>query len=143
VEFTITMKKKWTNYAAVGFSGGGLIPADYKQFPVALGIGARRYDLFEAIKGADGYAHIDTLKYQQNASYLVEMNINIAGNIYDATVWMPDADGRPDTPYYIAKDFPFRLDEGAPRLMSIDTIYPVYVHGDSYIIKDFKAVSGE
>ena len=143
VEFTITMKKKWTNYAAVGFSGGELIPADIKQHPVALGIGARRYDLFQAIKGAEGYAHIDTLKYQQNVSYLVEMNINIADNLYNATVWMLDADGQPDTPYYIAKKFPFRLEEGVQPLTCIDTIYPVYVHGDSYIINDFRIVSGK
>jgi len=144
VEFYITPKKKFINHAAVGFSGGGLVAADYQKFPVALGIGASRYDRFDAIKGTEGYVYVDTLRYQQNVTYCVEMSLNITDNTYDATVWMLDADGRPDTPYCIAKDFPFRLEAGSSPVTAIDTIYPVYVYDDSaYIIRDFKIVGGE
>lgn len=145
VEFYITTKKVFVNQAAVGFSGGGLVPANYQQFPVALGIGASRLDRFEAIKGpAEGYTCVETLKYQANVTYCVEMSLNITDNTYNATVWMLDADGRPDTPYYIAKDFPFRLEAGAPPMKVIDTVYPVYLYDASaYIIRDFKVISGE
>jgi len=144
VEFRVTLKKKFVNHAAVGFSGGGRVPADYRQFPVALGIGNSRWDRFEAVKGAEGYACVETLKYQANVAYLVEMSLSVADNTYDATVWMLDADGRPDTPYCIAKDFPFRVEAGAPPLTAIDTVHPVFVHDDSsYVISDFKVVGGE
>ena len=145
VEFYITPRKIFLNHVAVGFSGGELVPTDNQQFPVALGIGASRYDRFEAIKGpAEGYTCVETLRFQQNVTYLVEMSINIADNTYDATVWMLNANGRPDTPYYIAKDFPFRLEAGAPPLKTIDTIYPVCVYDETaYIIRDFKVVGGE
>lgn len=145
VEFYITPKKKFVNQAAVGFSGGGLVFANYQQFPVALGIGASHLDRFEAIKGpAEGYTCVEALKYQANVTYCVEMSLNITNNTYNATVWMLDADGRPDTPYCIAKDFPFRLEVGTPPMTAIDTVYPVYLYDDSaYIIRDFKVVSGE
>jgi len=140
VEFYITIKKKFVNHAAVGFSGGELAPADYQQFPVALGIGASCLDRFEAIKGKkEGYTCVEILKYQANTTYCVEMSLNIKKNTYSATVWMLDADGRPDTPYYIAKDFPF-----GSKITAIDTVYPVHLHDDSaYIIRDFKVVGGE
>jgi len=144
VEFYITPKKKFVNHAAVGFSGCGLVPANYQQFPAALGIGASCLDRFEAIKGTEGYTRVDILKYQQNLTYCVEMSFNITDNTYSTTVWMLDADGRPDTPYCIAKDFPFRLKADASPLTAIDTVYPVYLYDDSaYIIRDFKVVNGE
>jgi len=150
VEFYFTTEKKFLNTAIVGFSGGGLISAEWPQFPVALFIGAmhigpdRNRDRIVAYKGKEeGYTSVETFKYQQNVTYLVEMSINVADNTYSATVWMLDADGRPDTPYCIAKDFPFRLEDGAPLLTAIDTVYPVYVYDGSYIIRDFKIISGE
>jgi hypothetical protein len=71
------------------------------------------------------------------------MAINVADNTYSATVWMLDTDDRPDTPYCIAKDFPFRLEAGIPPLTAIDTVYPVYVYDGSYIIRDFKVAGGK
>ena len=143
VAFYITPQRVYVNQAVIGFSGGGLVPADHQQFPVALGIGTRRYDRFAAIKGAEGYAHVDTLRHQLNATYLVEMSLNIAANTYDVTIWILNTDGRPDTPYYIAKDFPFRLEAGAPPMTAIDTVYPRTCEHGTFIIRDFKIVGGE
>ena len=84
------------------------------------------------------------LKYQANVTYFIEMSINVTDNIYDATVWMLDASGEPDTPYCIAQIFPFRREESTPPMTIIDTIYPVNVHqSESFIIRDFKVVGGE
>ena len=144
VEFRVTIKKTFVNQVAVGFSGGGIVPAGLGQFPAALGIGAAHLDRFEAIKGAEGFTSVEALKYQRDVTYLAEMSLNITANTYDATVWMLDADGRPDTPYYIARDYPFRLEEGAGPLTAIDRVHPLYMYDDrAYIVGDFTVVGGE
>jgi len=142
VQFYITSRRRYAWDAAVGFSDGEMTPATWQQIPVALRFGDT--SRIEAYKGpSEGWRTVEALKYQANVPYFIDMSINIADNIYNATAYMLDTFGKPDTPYCIAKDFPFRHDTGDPAITAIDTIY----HGPSvsgaYIIRDFKVVGGE
>ena len=145
VRFYITPRLRYANNAAVGFSGGGWIPAALPQAPVALRLGDS--SRFEAYMGpGEGWRAVETLKYQANVTYFIEMSIDISGNIYSATAWMLDADGERDAPYCIAKDFPFRLggDPVIPAMTAIDTIYlGPNNENRAYIIRDFEVVGGE
>jgi len=146
VKFYITPRRRYVNDAAFGFSGGGWIPSTPEQIPVALHIGGHSAR-FRAIKEpASGWAAVETLKYQANVTYFTEMSINIADSTYSATIWMLDANGEIDTPYLIAKNFPFRLggNPAVPAIKAIDTVY-MGSGGDDFdfIIKDFKVVGGE
>lgn len=146
VQFYITPQHKYVHDAVIAFSGGGWIPITWQQVPAALHIGGS--GRFEAFKGLnEGWAYVETLKYQANVTYFAEMSFNIADNIYNATVWMLDAYGEQDTPYLIAKDYPFRFGTGdpvIPRIKAIDTVYLVTDNPHSgYIVRDFKVVSGE
>ena len=144
VEFTITSRRRYPNDAAVGFSGGEWIPASWEQVPAALRLGST--SRFEASKGpAEDWTAVETLRYQAHMTYFVEMSINITDNTYSTTVWMLDANGEKDTPYRIAKDFPFRAgtgDPAIPRITAIDTIY-LGPNPGAFIVRDFKVVGGE
>ena len=145
VQFYITPRHRYATDSTIGFSGGGWVPTDRKQIPIALCLGASSRDRFQAFKGPnEGWRNIETLKYQANVTYFVELTINIIDNTYSATAYMLDASGKPDTPYCIAKDFPFRQEGGIPPIKAIDTIYlgPAGWWG-SYSIQDFKIVCGE
>gem|GEM_PF-792562 len=148
VEFYFTPRHRYTD-AAVAFSGGGWVPAAWEQIPLALRIGGHygHGDRFEACKGPKkGWTADETLRYQANVTYFVEMSINIKKNTYSAMVWMLDADGERDVPYRIAKDFPFFTGaSGAaiPSITAIDTVYPGPSENGAYIIRDFKVVGGE
>jgi len=142
LQFYITHRSRYASNAAVGFSGGGWVPAAMEQIPVALRFGDSSW--FVAYKGpAEGWKATEKLKYQANVPYFVEMSINITDNTYNAIIWMLDADGKPDTPYLIAKDFPFRHGDDTPTITAIDTIYLGPAGWGSYIIRDFKIVGGE
>jgi hypothetical protein len=142
VAFTITPRHRYPS-STVAFSGGGWVPATVEQILAGLRIGST--SRFEACKGpAEGWTAIETLRYQARVTYHVEMSINLTENTYSATVWMPDASGEKDTPYHIAKDFPFRAGAGnpaIPRISAIDTIYLGSEYGVS-IIRDFRIVDG-
>ena len=148
VQFFITPRHRYATDSAVGFSGGGWVPTDRNLIPVALCLGASSRDRFQAFKGPnEGWCNIETLKYQANVTYFAEMSFNITTKTYSATVWMLDAGGKQDTPYSVAKDFPFRVgsgDSAIPAIKAIDTVYlgPAGWWG-SYIIRDFKVIGGE
>jgi len=146
VQFFITPRRRYAWDAAVGFSGGGWVPVTRAQLPVGLNLCSN--SRIEAYKGPnEGWTSVETLKYQANVMYCVEMSINITDNTFSATVWMLDSGGKQDTPYSIAKDFPFRLggDPAIPTITAIDTVY--LGQDDSHIlaftVKDFKVVGGE
>ena len=126
--------------AAVAFSGGGWVPTAWEQVPVALRIGGHfgHGYRFEACKGPkNNWTADETLKYQANVTYYVEMAINIKKKTYSILVWMLDAKGEKDTPYRIAVDYPF-----GQKLAAIDTVYLGPEFG-AFIIRDFKVVGGE
>ena len=148
VQFYFTPRRRFVNNAVVGFSGGGWVPTALEQIPAALRIGHN--SRFGANKGAAGawdWAAVETLKFQANVTYLVEMPINIANNTYSAMVWMLDASGEKDTPYSIAKDFPFRAggDHAVPNITAIDTVYLGQDDDNilAFVVRDFKVVSGK
>ena len=146
VQFTVTPRYKLVHASTIAFSGGGWVPATWQQIPAALRIGGS--GRFEAAKGpGEDWAAIETLKYQRDVTHFVEMSFNIEANTYSATAYMLDADGEHDTPYQIAKDYPFRLgtgDSAIPRIKAIDTVYVGLSQIDSMIIvKAFKVVGGE
>ena len=150
VQFYITSRRRYAWDAAVGFSGGGWVPDTLEQIPAALSISSNsRFGAYSeaAIYWEDHWGAVETLKFQANVTYFVEMSLNITDNIYSATVWMLDANGEIDTPYCIAKDFPFRLggESEVPAITAIDTIYLVQKEGaeSAFIVKDFKVVGGE
>jgi len=146
VQFYITPRRRYAWDAAVGFSGGGWVPATRAQIPVGLNLCSN--SRIEGYKGpSEGWRSVETLKYQANVTYFVEMSINITDNTYNSMVWMLDAGGKQDTPYFIAKDFPFRLggDPAVPAIKAIDTVYlgqdgsPIL----AFTVKDFKVAGGE
>ena len=146
VQFFITPRRRYAWDAAVGFSGGGWVPATRAQNPVGLNLSSN--SRIEACKGpSEGWSAVETLKYQANVTYFAEMSINITDNAYSATVWMLDAGGKPDTPYLIAKDYPFRFggESAIPAITAVDTIY--LGQDDSHIlaftVSDFKVIGGE
>jgi len=149
VQFYITPRRRFVNNAVVGFSGGGWVPSTLEQIPVALSISHNsRFGANKNPANVWDWAAVETLKYQANVTYFVEMSINIAANTFSAMVWMLDANGKPDTPYSIAKDFPFRLGSGDPAIPAITAIDTVYLGQDNdhvlaFIVRDFKVVSGE
>ena len=143
--FFITPRRRYAWDAAVGFSGGW-VPAVRAQMPVILNLCSN--SRIQAYKGpGEGWRAVETLKYQANVTYNAEMSIDIATNTYSATVWMLDADGGQDTPYVIAKDYPFRFggDPAVPVITAIDTVYvgqdesPVL----AFTVRDFEVVGGE
>ena len=100
-----------------------------------------------ALLDHSGWAAAETLKYQGNVTYYAEMSLNITDRTYSATLWMLDARGEMDTPYAIAKNFPFRFGGGeppVPAVTAIDTFYMGSGGDDAeVIIGDFKVVGGE
>jgi len=145
VQFYLTSRRRFVLDADIAFSGGGWVPTTAQQIPAGLRIGG--CSRFKAYKGPDeGWHAVETLKYQGNVTYFAEMSFNITDNTYSATVWMPDADGETDTPYLIAKDYPFRFggDSAIPSIKAIDTVYVGSDFFDhSIIVRDFKVVGGE
>jgi len=148
VAFYLTPRRRYQCDFVIAFSGGGWVPATRAHIPAGLCLGMN--SRIEAYKGPnEGWTSVETLKSQANVTYHVEMSINITDNTYSATVWMLDANGKQDTPYCIAKDFPFRLgtagDDAIPAITAIDTVYlgqdgsPIL----AFIVRDFKVVGGE
>jgi len=146
VRFYITPRRRYVNDTAFGFSGNTWVPATSEQIPVALHIGGHSARFRANKEPASGWAAVETLKYQVNVTYYAEMSINITDSTYSVTMWMLDANGEIDTPYFIAKNSPFRLggDSAVPAITTIDTVY-MGSGGDDvdYIIRDFKVVGGE
>ena len=146
VTFYITPRQRYVGDAAFGFSGGGFVPAAPEQIPAALHIGGHSAR-FRAIKEpANGWAAVETLKYQANVTYFAEMSIDISAGTYSAMIWMLDANGDIDTPYCIAKDAPFRHggESAVPMITAIDTVYMGSGGDDAeFIIRDFEVVGRE
>ena len=146
VRFYITPRHRYVNDAAFGFSGNAWVPATPEQIPVALHIGGHSARFRANKEPASGWAAVETLKYQVNVTYYVEMTVNITDSTYNITMWMLDANGKIDTPYFIAKNSPFRLggDPAVPTITIIDTVYMGSGGDDAeFIIRDFKVVGGE
>ena len=146
VRLYITPRRRYVNDAAFGFSGSGWIPATPEQIPVALHIGGHSARFRANKEPASGWAAVETLKYQVNITYYAEISINITNSTYSVTMWMLDANGEIDTPYFIAKNSPFRFggNPAVPAITTIDTLYMGSGGGDGeFVIKDFKVVGGE
>jgi hypothetical protein len=149
VQFYITPRRRFVNNAAVGFSGGGWVPATLDQIPAALSISHNsRFGANKNPANAYDWAAVETLKFQANVTYFAEMSLNITNKTYSVMVWMLDANGEKDTPYSIAKDFPFRLGSGDPAVPAITAIDTVYLGQDNdnilaFVVRDFKVVGGE
>jgi len=146
VRFYVTPRRRYVNDAAFGFSGGGWVPSTPEQIPVALHIGGHSARFRANKEPASGWAAAETLKYQVNATYYVEMKIDVADGKYSVTIWMLDANGDIDTPYIIAKDSPFRFGgyPAVPAITAIDTLYMGSGGGDGeFVIKDFQIIGGE
>jgi hypothetical protein len=146
VRFYVTPRRRYVNDAAFGFSGNGWVPASPEQIPVALHIGGHSARFRTNKEPASGWAAVETLKYQVNVTYCTEISINVTDRKYSVTMWMLDANGEIDTPYFIAKNSPFRLggDPAVPAITTIDTVYMGSGGNDAeFIIRDFKVISGE
>jgi len=146
VQFFLTPRRRYAWDAFVGFSGGGWAPATRAQLPVGLNLSSN--SRIEAYKGPGvGWTAVETLKYQADVTYIAEMSINVTNSTFSATVWMLDAEDKQDTPYFIAKDFPFRIggDPAIPAITAIDTVYIGQdgSHILAFTIRDFEVVGGE
>ena len=144
--FYVTPRRRYVSDAAFGFSGNGWVPAKPEQIPVALHIGGHSARFRANKEPTSGWAAVETLKYQVNVTYYAEMSVNITAGTYSVMLWILDANGDIDTPYCIAKNYPFRLggNSAVSAITAIDTMYLGSGSGGAaVVIRDFKVVSGE